>query len=64
MIPIVAINNTTGEVTHYESSVAAIKDLDLNSGHVTQCCKGKLKQHKGYTFKYKVDYDQGGSDVK
>lgn len=66
MIPIVAINNTTGEIKHYSSSMEAVRDLNLNSGHVTQCCKGKLTQHKGYSFKYLKDYidDQGGLNVQ
>ena len=63
--PIVVINNETGEVTKYPSSMEAVRKLNLNSGHVTQCCKGNLKHHKGYTFKYLKDYrqEQGGSDV-
>lgn len=61
-IPIVSINMKTGEVRKWKSSLEAVAELNLNSGHVTQCCKGKLHHHKGYYFKYLADYkpDQGG----
>tara|TARA_R100001086_G_scaffold249209_1_gene188232 strand:- start:1490 stop:2167 length:678 start_codon:yes stop_codon:yes gene_type:complete len=62
---IVAINNNTGEVLKYASSMEAVRDKGFNSGHITQCCKGKLNQHKGYVFKYLEEYrrEQGGSNV-
>jgi hypothetical protein len=60
-IPIVSIKIATGEVQYWKSSSEAVKELNLNSGHVTQCCKGRLPHHKGYYFKYQKDYkpDQG-----
>lgn len=41
---------TTGKV--YESAHEAARDLNLNNSTITQCCKGKRPQHKGYQFKY------------
>ena len=31
---------------------AAARELDLNSGHISSCCKGKLKTAGGYHWKY------------
>ena len=41
---------TTGKV--YESAHEAARDLNLNNSTITQCCKGKRPQHKGYKFEY------------
>jgi GIY-YIG catalytic domain len=51
--PILVTNINTGITTEYPSSAEAVRTLGLNSGHVTQCCKGKLAHHKGYIFQYK-----------
>ena len=36
----------------FESANAAARELGLNSGNITKCCKGKLKTTGGYCFRY------------
>lgn len=48
----------TGEILIlYTSS----RDKRFNSGHIIQCCKGNLRQHKGYRWSY---YDKRKSNEK
>lgn len=54
--PLVVVNINTKIAKDYPSQAEAVRCLNLNSGHVTQCCKGKLEQHKGYKFYYREDY--------
>jgi len=35
----------------FASSMAAVRK-GFNSGHIIQCCKKKLKNHKGFTWRY------------
>lgn len=42
---------TTGKV--YNSIADASRDLNLNSGTISKIINGKMKQTKGFTFKYK-----------
>lgn len=30
-------------------------EMKRGSGHISECCRGKLKQYKGYIWKYKDD---------
>lgn len=48
----------TSEIQEYPSSMEAVRD-GFNSGHIIQCCKGKLKQHKGYKWYYKEELSNG-----
>lgn len=43
--------NTMQPYKIYESIVSAVKD-GFNSGHISECCKGKRKTYKGYIWKY------------
>lgn len=45
------IDLKTNEIKIYKSSMDAKRE-GFNSGHVIQCCRGKLKQHKGYKWEY------------
>ena len=36
----------------FESGTAAARELNLNQGSITQCCKGKRKTTGGYHFRY------------
>jgi hypothetical protein len=49
---IIATNITTGEEFEMQGD-KEIKENGFDSSNVRSCCKGKLKQHKGYTFRYK-----------
>lgn len=55
--PITATHMITGETKEYVSAAEAVRE-GFNSGHVTQCCKGKLKHHKGYYW----SYNKGNAD--
>ena len=47
-------DKNTGDLIHTFASIAqACRELNLCDSHVSKCCKGKLKTHKGYVFKYK-----------
>ena len=46
--PNVTVN---GEVKGmYPSMCACAKELGLQESHISECCAGKRKQHKGYYF--------------
>lgn len=47
--PIVATHMATGETIEYPCSIIP----GFNSGHIIQCCKKKLKSHKGFYWRYK-----------
>lgn len=46
------IDMVTGEVVHQWVSTAECGRNGFNIGHVSSCCNGKLKQYKGYVWKY------------
>lgn len=52
--PIIAINELTGETIHF-NSIKEAGEKGFNRGNIDSCIKGKLKHHKGYTWKYKQD---------
>jgi hypothetical protein len=54
--PIYSVCIKTGQVKHYKSAADAVRE-GFNSGHVTQCCKGKLKHHKGRYWHYNKESD-------
>jgi len=39
-------------VGNYKTAKAAAEAIGGTPGHITACCKGKRKSHKGFTFKY------------
>lgn len=45
----------TGKTKNYESGMEAVRE-GFNSGHITACCKKRLKQHKGYKWFYTEEY--------
>ena len=45
------------EDTVYKSAHDAAKQLNLHSGSITKCCKGKRKSTGGYQFKYYTEGD-------
>lgn len=54
-IPVIGVNIKTGETVELGSTRQG-KELGFNQSHITKCCKGKYKTHKGYKFYYKEDY--------
>lgn len=34
---------------------ANFPDMKRGTGHIAECCRGKIKQYKGYIWKYKDD---------
>ena len=52
-IPIITTNIKTGESTEFYGISECARQLGLNAGNITSVLKGRLKQTKGYTFKYK-----------
>ena len=52
-IPIMQIDPSTNKVVNvWGSSMAAERECGFNHGHITSCCKGRLKTHKGYKWQY------------
>ena len=47
--PVMAICIKTKKEVYYP---ATNKANGFNSGHIVQCCKGRLNQHKGYYWRY------------
>lgn len=39
----------------YASITQAARQLDLNSGHISRCCKGIIKHTSGFEFKYDIE---------
>lgn len=42
----------------YDSLSDASRDVNGSASHVSNCCKGKLKKHKGFKWKYLKDFIQ------
>lgn len=55
-IPVVCLNSNGEFIKEYGSSTEAIQD-NFACQTVTACCKNKRKQHKGFIFIYKRDYN-------
>lgn len=35
---------------YYPSMMDCARELGLQASHISECCSGKRKQHKGFTF--------------
>ena len=46
------IDAITGEVVHKWKSTIECERNGYNCGHISDCCNGKRKTHKGYIWKY------------
>ena len=45
-----------GEVKgFYPSMLSCAKELGLQSSHISECCSGKRRQHKGFRFSKIID---------
>ena len=51
-IPVVAIQLSTGKIRVFESQIECARQLNLDRRLIYSCLKGRIKQTKGYTFKY------------
>ena len=49
--PVIGENITTGEIVRF-SALNDCKKAGFQSSCVCNCCKGKAKSHKGYTWRY------------
>lgn len=47
-----ALDKVTGKVVYVFPSTMEAERQGFNQGHVSQCCKGKQKTHKGYIWRY------------
>jgi hypothetical protein len=53
-IPIIGVNILTNENISFDSASHASKyDFDISA--ICKCCRGELKQHKGYEWHYEED---------
>ena len=50
--PVYSIDKESGLVTYWESAREAGKVLDIDSSHITKCCKGKMKSIGGFYWHY------------
>ena len=56
--PIVQIDASTNKVINvWESAMDAQRVGGYHNGHISSCCKGKLKTHKGYKWQYLHEVD-------
>ena len=39
----------------YKSANDASRITGLSQGHISECCRGEIKQYKGYIWKYKIN---------
>ena len=49
--PVIRTCIKTGETKHY-NSITEASDEGFNNGHISSCCLGNRKQHKGYMWTY------------
>lgn len=49
--PILGTNVITGEEIRYNSTLEATRD-GFTQQHISQCCNGKQRTHKGYTWRF------------
>jgi len=45
-------------IMEYDSATQASKEDGYDVSSIIKCCKGKIKYHKGFIFKYKIDMQQ------
>ena len=51
-----------GEIKgYYPSMSSCAKELGLQASHISECCAGKRKQHKGFYFR-KADGNEKSDD--
>lgn len=50
-VPVLGINKVNNDIKFYSYIRESIKD-GFNPSHISDCCKGKRKSHKGYTWHY------------
>jgi len=61
--PVEAINPRTGLREHYFISACSADGLGFNHRHVSECCNGKRKTHKGYIWRHvEKEVNDDGSD--
>lgn len=51
-IPVIAQLRGSKLGSVYSSMTICARELKVQLSHISECCSGKRKQHKGYTFKY------------
>lgn len=51
--PIIQYSKEGEFIKEWEGGSIASKLLNINQGHISQCCKGKLKTAGGYIWRYK-----------
>ena len=49
---IIARNIKTGEILFFKSATEAARERGFDESHITKCCRGRRKQHQGYTWAY------------
>ena len=61
---IIGIHLETGKLVTFDSVKEASEKLELDRSHVSKCCQGKRKQHKGYTWSYTPYVDISPKNIK
>ena len=56
--PVYGINKVSGLIVEFPSAKEAGRTLGIANGHITRCCKGKLKSTGGFYWFY-ADEDDG-----
>ena len=55
-MPIIGVNILTNETISFDSATQA-SEYDFDISGICKCCRGETKQHKGYRWYYKKDYE-------
>lgn len=50
---VVGTNLKTGQVVEFESAYKAQRSMGFIRHHIHECCRGEIKQHQNYVWKYK-----------
>ena len=50
--PVIGIDRITGLIVEFTSIMEASRQLGINSGNITKCCKGKYKSMGGFYWYY------------
>lgn len=62
MLSITRIDKITNEIKYYECLMDAVRD-GFHRYHITECCRGIKKSHKGYYWLYTTNGSQNNDKV-
>lgn len=53
-VPVIQLTKDDDFIAEFKSASDAAREVNGYRSHITSCCKGTRKTHKGYKWKYKI----------